>query len=333
MARKRQSKNGNYGIGKNRPPVYSQFKPKQSGNPGGRPKKKPEAPPMPPTDSELDALLRAELDRVITINEGGKPKKMKASKLVSRSQINSAIKGNSNAQHHVMRQMRELEKREAERAKILAEQQEAEREQQLKVYEFMVLAKGERARIWAEAAARGCEPDQPWPHPDDILLFPELKRWHVRGPYDGEGVPFYSWSRAERDYLLAYAVASGRSTKKSTRALEGIFTTLWVSYDVKLPLRWQIAPRLDHALAELHFMPIKKLRALVDDRRDHSEHLKVIAGIPDGKDKETYKFVNTIMKPLLNQQGYRSLAEFEHAYDAHGPDMAWPKRQDAIRSG
>lgn len=72
-------------------------------------------------------------------------------------------------------------------------------------------------------------------------------------------------------------------------------------------------------------MPIRKLRALVDQRREHSEHLKLIAGISDGRDKETYKIVNSIMKPLLNRQGYSSLAEFEHAFETHGEDMEWPK--------
>ena len=145
MAKKRQSKNGYYDIGRNKTPTWTRFQPGKSGNPNGRPRKTPKEAPMTPTESELDNLLRAELDRELTINEGGKPKKIKARELVPRSQINSAIKGNSNAQRHVMLEMRELERRDAERAKLLEAQQEAERQQQIMVYEYMVRKKDEHS--------------------------------------------------------------------------------------------------------------------------------------------------------------------------------------------
>jgi len=317
VAKKSQGKNGDYDIGRGKPPPWTKFQPGQSGNPNGRPRKTPKEIPMTPSESELDNLLRAELDRELTINDGGKPKKIKARELVPRSQINAAIKGNSNAQRHVMLEMRELERRDAERARLLKEQQEAEREQQIKVYEYMVREKDERAAIWEEAASRGCEPDQPWPHPDDILLFPDQQRWKPRGPFEKQDLAFYAWCRAARDYLFAHSIAASRSSKKSERLLEGLCTNLWLSYDVMLPLRWQIYPRLDHELRKLNLMPMQDLRELVDERRRLSEQLEIIAGVLDGRDKETYKIVNSVMKPLLKRQGSRSLAEFEHKYKAN----------------
>jgi len=54
----------NYSVGYKKPPVHGQFKPGQSGNPHGRPKKDG------PTVSET---LRKELSALVTIAESGKP--------------------------------------------------------------------------------------------------------------------------------------------------------------------------------------------------------------------------------------------------------------------
>jgi hypothetical protein len=37
-----------------------------------------------------------------------------------------------------------------------------------------------------------------------------------------------------------------------------------------------------------------------------------MGGVSERESKDTYKFANSIMKSLLQQEGYRSLAEFEH---------------------
>lgn len=321
MAKKRQSKNGYYDIGRNKTPTWTRFQPGKSGNPNGRPRKTPKEAPMTPTESELDNLLRAELDRELTINEGGKPKKIKARELVPRSQINSAIKGNSNAQRHVMLEMRELERRDAERAKLLEAQQEAERQQQIMVYEYMVRKKDERSAIWEEAATRGCEPDQPWPHPDDILLFPKQQRWRTRGPFDETDMTFFNWCRAERDYLYAIGILEGLVRKPRQYELYRLYMILWVSYDVKLPRRWQIADQQAVPFFNLSSLTEKQLEREVEERREHAEFLIALAGISNERDKETYRMVNSIMKPLLQRQGDRSLAEFEHALEIKGVGM------------
>lgn len=332
MAKKRQSKNGDYDIGRNKTPPWTRFQPGQSGNPNGRPKKSSKETPMTPTESELDNLLRAELDRELTINEGGKPKKMKARELVPRSQINSAIKGNSNAQRHVMLEMRELERRDAERARLLKAQQEAEREQPIKVYEYMVRKKDERAAIWKEAATRGCEPDQPWLHPEDILLFPKQHRWRIRGPFDETDLTYFNWCRAERDYLYAYGILEGLVRKPRQYELYRLYMILWVSYDAKLPRRWQIADQQAVPFFNLSSLTETQLEQIVDERREHAAFLKALSGISDERDRETYIIVNSIMKPLLQRRGYRSLAEFKHACETPRVDMACPKEEHAIRS-
>lgn len=190
-------------LGFKKPPRWSQFKPGQSGNPKGRPKRKAELAQLSPVQSELDELLRSEFDRVVTINERGMPKKVKVRELVPRSQINSAIKGNSNAQYHVMKAMHGLETRDAERALAQAEHEKAEREEEIASYKHMIKYKKLREAEWAEAEAQGVEPHEPWPHPNDILLFPKEQRWQLRGPSDKRHLAIFNWYRAERDYLFA----------------------------------------------------------------------------------------------------------------------------------
>lgn len=322
-------KSGDYEIGFGKTPVYTRFPPGHSGNLKGRPTKDrgKDPPKMEPTQSELDEILRAEFDRTIAINRGGKPKKLKARELVARAQVNNALKGNPLSQQHVLKAIRDLKSRDVLRAEALAEEQEAERQEEIAVYKYMVTYKKERKAVWAEAEARGTEPDDPWPHPDDILLFDKKQRWRPRGPFDAKDLAFYNSCRAERDSLLAFSILQQRLTSKSSNALDKIYSILWVHYDVMLPLRWQILndTTCSNEIYQLHFMPLRTLRKLVSERKERSEFMKCIAGVGDGRDKETYKTVNGIMKPLLNQQGYRSLAEFELAFEKDGENLPWPK--------
>lgn len=78
---------------------------------------------------------------------------------------------------------------------------------------------------------------------------------------------------------------------------------------------------------KLHLMAIKQLERLVNERKAESRFRMALAGVSDEWDKESYKTVNSIMKPLLQRQGYRSLREFEHAFETHGEDIPWPKVQ------
>jgi hypothetical protein len=313
-------------IGFKRPPRWTQFKPGKSGNPNGRPKKQqPQRAKVDPTQSKFDETLRAELDRTVAVNEGGKAKKVKMRDLVPRAQINLAVKGNSIAQQHVMKAIRELELRDAERAAALAEEEKAKHEEDIRVYDFIVEEKEERARVWAEAEAQGIEPDQPWPHPDDIVLFPKSKQWRVRGPWDETNITYYKWLRAERDYMFAVSMQELWQNRKLSRGLHNLYTVLWVSYDIYLPLRWQLSGKMDLAFFNLSILTDKQLQAEIDARHEHARFIKALAGVSDEWDKDSYREVNAIMKPLLRQQGYRSLREFEHAYQTHGENMPWPK--------
>ncbi len=80
-----QTPDDEYEVGYGRPPKHTQFKPGQSGNPRGRPKK----------SKNVDALLEKELDEIVTLHEGGQPKRMTKREAIIKQFVNLAIKGNA----------------------------------------------------------------------------------------------------------------------------------------------------------------------------------------------------------------------------------------------
>ena len=81
-------------VGYKKPPRETRFKPGQSGNPSGRPKKN--------TITLAEAITR-ELNTSVTVTEGGKSKKMTKLVLIAKQQTNKALKGDHRATGLVMK--------------------------------------------------------------------------------------------------------------------------------------------------------------------------------------------------------------------------------------
>ena len=88
-------------IGYKKPPRDTQFKPGQSGNPSGRPKKN--------TITLAEAITR-ELNTSVTVTEGGKSTKMTKVVLIAKQQMNKALKGEHKATELVMKIVEPREK-------------------------------------------------------------------------------------------------------------------------------------------------------------------------------------------------------------------------------
>jgi hypothetical protein len=104
-------------VGYGRPPNWTKFKPGQSGNPTGRPRRAPPKPETAPTASEQDDILRNALNKEVDVTEGGKRRKASMKEVVQQRQIAEAAKGNVIAQRDVVRAARELEDRDRLRAR------------------------------------------------------------------------------------------------------------------------------------------------------------------------------------------------------------------------
>lgn len=77
------SGSANYEVGYGRPPRASRFKPGQSGNPKGRPRK-------PKT---LMEAVERELDRAVIVREGGREKRLTKREVVSRQLVDASCRG------------------------------------------------------------------------------------------------------------------------------------------------------------------------------------------------------------------------------------------------
>lgn len=81
-----------YEVGYKKPPKQTQWKPGQSGNPNGRPRK----------IKDFEKLLDIELSKEITITEGGKQISISKREVLLKSLVNDALKGDLRAMKMVL---------------------------------------------------------------------------------------------------------------------------------------------------------------------------------------------------------------------------------------
>src|SRR5262249_14774659 len=90
-----------YEVGYGKPPVKSQFKKGESGNPGGRPIAKFDLP-------DFQSTYIKELRAPVTVIENGKKKKMTQLQAVIKSHITQALKGDKTAIKQILECARKL---------------------------------------------------------------------------------------------------------------------------------------------------------------------------------------------------------------------------------
>ncbi|WP_430417304.1 DUF5681 domain-containing protein [Parasphingorhabdus sp.] len=289
-----------YEIGFGRPPHYTQFRKGKSGNPSGRPKKVKDS-EKPVAGSEADKILRAQLDREISLKGGSGNKAMKVLEAISLAQQKSALAGNSAAQREILKEARLLEERE-----FLCAQHQLKMDR--KNFKDVLKWKSEQKRIWA-GVEQGSEPDNPWPHPDDFITDDAKQFWTIRGPVDESDVSSFKRLRFQRDYHLSSLIIEAR---RDSDPLILTAHLTWAVYNRLLPRRWQVeASDVDSVFVKLLAVPIDKLRRRAEASKRQAELLPS-PQLDQKTRRETYQTVNKAMKPLLQRGGYRSVAEFEH---------------------
>ncbi|MBM0202935.1 hypothetical protein JNW90_07380 [Micromonospora sp. STR1s_5] len=85
-------------VGYKRPPKRTRFTKGQSGNPKGR----------APKTKNLDTLVLNELDRKVTVSEGGRERVVSKREAIAIRLVNGALKGNPRQLEFLFRYMREL---------------------------------------------------------------------------------------------------------------------------------------------------------------------------------------------------------------------------------
>ena len=308
-------------VGYGRPPKWTRFKKGQSGNRRGRPPRKLAEPKPAPMVSGQDDALREALNKEVEITEGGKRIKIKVGDLLPKMHATAAMKGSETAQRHLMLERRELEARDQERA-AMAE------EQRIKIYQFMVSERDRQARAWREAAARGAEPAEPWPHPDDFIFSRSGYNWRIRGPSGPEDVATFEKIRADRDAMVIQSAIELKRGRKYLH-LAKFYASICMQMDVLLPLRWQLGVDGWRAAVEVFVqLPVGVLRQLLAKFERRSDALRPLS-VERETEKWIYRATNRAMQPLLRHMGYRSLKQFKAAYAELGDKMPIPKGRAA----
>lgn len=165
------SKAGDAGdpVGYCNPPKTHQFKPNQSGNPGGS-SAKVRARKMDRENSPHDSMILDESVRPVAITENGKRTQIPVIQAVHRSAMIDAVKGDRSAQKLIIPQVQAAqERREA-----------AARER------FGLLVQYHTNQVIARNSPTSPAPQdaQYWPHPDDVRLDYTRGSGEVVGPID-----------------------------------------------------------------------------------------------------------------------------------------------------
>lgn len=181
------------------PPKDTRFKPGQSGNPKGRPKKEKL---LPPDESGAfgvaDARVLEEAERLVDVQEGDERRKMKMVDVVLRARSKAAARGNAYAQRDFLK---DYEKAERARKKQIQES-----------CEFWTWYIDICKFIADSAHAMGKVPERTLPLPEDIIIDWE-KGVQFVGPVDREGEILQEDSVKFRDALMLQYAFDERISK------------------------------------------------------------------------------------------------------------------------
>jgi len=92
-SRSRQAKGAPGPVGPGNPPIHSRFRPGQSGNPAGRPRK----------ERSLLKLIEAELDVEISLTENGETRRLSKREALAKLMVNGALQGDAKAVQTLIR--------------------------------------------------------------------------------------------------------------------------------------------------------------------------------------------------------------------------------------
>ncbi len=174
------------GIGGAQPPRVGRFKPGQSGNPKGRPKRRPDL-ALPPGGQGLNATTVRLAMAPVQVKDTGKTVSIPMHEAIVRAQMAAAARGNPLAQRDALQRI--------ERALCQAGRELQDQHSQWQLYCDVKWAEIEQAK------RDGKPVPNPLPHPDDVVLEPG-EEVRFEGPVNEADAERCAWTCSFRDALL-----------------------------------------------------------------------------------------------------------------------------------
>jgi len=314
MADREDDEWANHRGGFKRPPPWGRFQKGQSGNPKGRPHKKVQKATgkQPAQLTEFERLVSDLLGEEVMLTLGGSKVSVTKKRAILLNLFKQAMGGQPLAMRELNRIIEKVEIKEEAQARAEAEAAEQaarkEAEQGEAWYRRLVGLKEKQTRAWTRAAAEGRdEPDEPWPHPDDILINHATRTARIRGPLASDDLEDWEYLRRSRDHHLARVVYHTSLVEPIHRLISKMWLIGLVECDLVLPKRWQISHDITPASARLVVMPFPKLEAIVSEGANVFE----ISSPNQRMSREAYGQANRKWGPLIKMLGFRSLRQIE----------------------
>lgn len=304
MTKKRK---GDYPIGYGRPPRDTRFPKGHSGNYGGRPPKDPPKVADSLEETELEAILQKLLSRKFVVKDGASSKTISGKEALLHAQFQSAIKGNQFALRHMISATAQLEERDRLRVEAKANR---ERER----FTTMVKWKALRVQEWEKAEREDREPEEVWPHPDDILIDEKSQTYRIRGPLDESMVPYFDYLVAMRDLCICRESLALRRRGKLHYYIAALYEVAMHRYEAMLPLRWQHGSALPRITFAIDVMGTRELKRLTAGIEAEALHWHKIA-FPNGQRIKLGQRERKLWKPFLQIPKLRSFAELERLWE------------------
>jgi Family of unknown function (DUF5681) len=163
---------GNY----RKPPVAHQFKKGKSGNPNGRPRKKPGQPGPNALGGGIadrfGAMALEEATRTITVREGDKVSEIPAMQALIRAMFKAAAEGDTKAARQLL--------------DVIARAESERTGSALEILEHAVQYKEKFGPIFEQREREGLDPPDIFPHPDDLIINETTGDVTIDGPITRE---------------------------------------------------------------------------------------------------------------------------------------------------